>query len=77
MDAHGVLADPYDRLVLQDGARSTTDGAQVVGHEEGGGHDGPQGHLRSRLVRAKAKVTNDQLENERNRKKKHLDTFGK
>lgn len=34
---------------------------QVVGHEQGGSHDGPHGHLSHRLVPAQPEVPNHQL----------------
>lgn len=64
LDAQRVLVDADGHLVLQDGAGLGANGAQVIGHVEGGGHDGPQRHLGARLFGAEAKVTDNQLKEE-------------
>lgn len=61
LDAQHILVDADDHLVLQDGPSLAADGAQVVGHEKRGGHDGPQSHLTARLIQTEAKVTHKQL----------------
>lgn len=62
LDAQRVLVDGDGQLVLQDGAGLGADGAQVVGHVEGSGHDGPQRHLGAGLLAAEAEVTDNQLQ---------------
>lgn len=61
MEPQGVLVDADDDFVLQDTAGFGADGPQVIGHEERGSHDRPQGHLSTRLVHAEAEVTHNQL----------------
>lgn len=61
LDAQRVLVDGDGKLVLQDGAGLGADGAQVVGHVQGSGHDGPQRHLGVGLLGAEAEVTDNQL----------------
>lgn len=62
LDAQRVLVDGNDQLVLQDGTGLGADGAQVVGHVEGSGHDGPQRHLGAGLLEAEAEVADNQLQ---------------
>lgn len=62
LDAQRVLVDGDGPLVLQDGAGLGADGAQVIGHVERSGHDGPQRHLGAGLFGAEAKVTDNQLQ---------------
>lgn len=59
--AQGVLVDGNHLLVLEQPLGLGADVPQVVGHEQGSGHDGPHGHLSHRLVPAQPKVSNHQL----------------
>lgn len=70
LDAQRILVDGDGQFVLQDGAGLGTDGAQVIGHVEGSGHDGPQRHLGVRLLGAEAKVTDNQLQPARLKEKR-------
>ncbi len=60
--AQPVLVDGDDLPVLQDGLVLRLDGAQVHGHEQGRGEDGPHGHLGLALLVAQAEVADDELE---------------
>lgn len=76
LHTHDVLVDADDHLVLQNAAGFSADVAQVVGHEQGSGHDRPQRHLSTGLFRAEAKVTGNQLRgfglNEKKKQKKKV-----
>jgi hypothetical protein len=39
-----------------------SDVSEVVGHDEGGRKNGPDGHLNSRLVEAEAEIADDELQ---------------
>lgn len=62
LDAERILVNGDDLAVLQDRLVLGSNGAQVDGHEQRGGHNGPQGELGFGLLEAEAKVADDQLE---------------
>lgn len=77
LDSQGVLVDLDHQAVLQDLLGTGGDGAEIRGHEEWSCHHCPQSHLGARLLVAKAKVSNDELEGRRQkdgRGRKRLET---
>lgn len=64
LPAQWVLTDGDDPCVLQQLLGPGADVSQVIGHQQRGGHDGPQCHLRLLLGVTQAKVSNHQLRKE-------------
>ena len=61
-DTEGVLVDCDGQLVQEDISSLTINVPEVSRDHEGGGADGPDGHLHALLVEAEAEVSYDQLQ---------------